>query len=116
MVGFVERFAHDRATREECGRVFCGDLHGVQLQLNERIDRTQRLCKRLGLLHTHLRAGVLLAVQVRHVHHVKVDEHERTHAKSRQMARGRRAQPAKPSDAYLCACELLLVFGSMAFR
>ena len=63
-----------------------------------------------------MRAGVLLTVQVRHVHHVEVDEHELAHAKTRQMARGSRAQPTKSGDAYSRVRELLLVFGSMAFR
>ncbi len=115
---------HQVARREVIGAIgddvkFAEQIEGVLARkpgfelanIQERIDRLQLLGGRIQLLAAHVGGGVDdLPLQIRIVHHVKIDNSNRPHSSRAQVERQRRAQPARADAQHLRRFDLELPF------
>jgi len=100
--GEVVAPVHDHVVvRDQVEHVLGREARAVLHDVHVRVERSERLARRLGLEHAEARGIVQdLALQVRGVDRVLVDDAERADTGRGQVERGGRAEPSGPDQEH----------------
>ena len=98
-IGPVERLAHDIRPLQEPDRILGGHLLVMDLVFNVGRDFLQDFKQRLRLREPNLGHLVLLAVQVRDIDRIEIDQDEFPDSGTRERDSDIRAEPAEPANS-----------------
>ena len=99
---------------EERRHVLIGHLDGVDGDVDERIDLAQVAAQRLSFVLAEILEEILLAIEVRHVYAVEVNQMQVADADAGERHGDRRAEAAATADGHACGIQFILGGRGMA--
>ena len=104
----VERFADNIFITEQHRHVLVGHFHGINGDIDKRIDLTQVTAQCFRFVLPKILQKILLTIQIRHIHAIKINQMQVTDADAGQRHRNRRSETAAAANGHVRRVELVL--------